>query len=50
MIVKGMSKENFGSLENRKIMDAFRIEQECINSMKKNNMMEIILKMDLVKG
>jgi hypothetical protein len=45
-----MSKEQFGFLENRHIMEAIGLAQEGLHSIKTKKMKDLILKMDLVKA
>ena len=45
-----ISKENFGFLRNRKILDVVGITQEVLHSVKKHKLDAMILKMDLVKA
>jgi len=47
-LVEVMSKEQFGFLANRKIVDAIGITQECLHSIKTNHLETLILKLDLV--
>lgn len=50
----GLSKhiymEQFGFLLNKQIHDAVGVAQECLHTIKINNLQALILKMDLVKG
>jgi hypothetical protein len=47
---KGISKEQFGFLENRLINEAIGIEQETLHSTKTKKSKALILKLDLIKA
>jgi hypothetical protein len=50
MLSKVIGEEQFGFLQNRKIHDAVAISQEVLHSVKKKNLKEAILKLDLSKS
>ena len=50
VLVKFISKEKFNFLSNRKIMDAIRVSQECLHSIKIKKLKDLILNIDLVKA
>ena len=45
-----LSKKQFGLLGNRQIIEAVRITQECMHTIKLKNMEALILKVDLIKA
>jgi len=45
-----MTKERFGFLDNRQIMDAIEVAHESLHSIKTKNLKSLVLKMDLVKA
>jgi hypothetical protein len=45
-----ISKEQFGFLDGRKIIDAIGVAQECIHSIKVKKMKALVLKLDLKKA
>jgi hypothetical protein len=47
---RSLSGEQLGFLQGRQIMDAMGTAQECIHSIKKNNLKALILKLDLKKA
>ena len=47
---KVISKEQFGLLDSRHILDVIGATQECLHSIKTKNLDALILKMDLVKA
>ena len=49
-MVKVLSKEEFGFLDNRQITKVVGIIHECLHSIKLKKMKELILKMDLIKA
>lgn len=46
----GLSKEQFGFLSNRQILDAVGVAQECLHSIKQKKMKVAVLKLDLMKA
>jgi hypothetical protein len=46
----GISKEQFGFLEGRKITDAIGVAQEALHSIKVKNIKALVLKLDLIKA
>ena len=50
MLEQKLSKEKFGFLSNRQILDAILVAQECVHSIKQRKMKELVLKMDLIKS
>ena len=45
-----ISKEKFGFLANRQILDAIGTTQECIHSVKIRNISSVVMKLDLAKA
>jgi hypothetical protein len=45
-----ISKENFGFLDGRQIIDAIGIVQEYLHRIKVKNIKEMVLKLDLIKA
>ena len=50
ILSENMTKEQFGFLGNRKIMDVVGVTQEILHSIKPKNLFFLILNMDLVKS
>jgi hypothetical protein len=46
----GISKEQFGFLEGRQIIDAIGVVQEALHSIKVKNIKALVLKLDLIKA
>lgn len=45
-----MSKEEFGFLNNRQILDAIGVAQECMHIIKVKMVKSLVLKLDLIKA
>ena len=46
----GISKEQFGFLEGRQIIDAIDIVHEALHSIKVKNIKAMVLKLDMIKA
>ena len=50
LLTEVISREQFGFLKNRKILEAVDITQEALHSIKTRNLSALIVKMDLIKA
>jgi hypothetical protein len=50
MLSKFMTKEQFGFLDDREILDSIGVSQESIQNIKSKNMKALIMNMDLMKA
>jgi len=48
-LLVGISKEQFGFLEGRQIIDAIGVSQEALHSIKVKNLKALVLKLDMLK-
>lgn len=50
VLLKFMSNEQFGFLDNREIMEVIRVAQEGLHNIKLKKMKSLVLKLDLIKA